>query len=73
MGQKLKKLRLELNMPIDVVVESLKELKVKSTKGTISKIERGLLSIRADLLAGLCLVYGGLKPEVILYDYKKKS
>ena len=71
-GQELKRLRETKTMPQDVVIESLKDLKVSCSKANLSKIERGLISCRADILGALCLIYE-ISPDLILYEYKPKK
>lgn len=71
-GKKLKEIREQAKMPQDVAVECLKDIKINCSKPNLSKIERGLITCRADILAGLCLIYE-VSPELILYSESKKS
>ncbi len=70
MGKELKRIRETKDIPQDVVIESLKDLKVSCSKANLSKIERDLISCRADILGALCLIYE-TSPDLILYQYKK--
>lgn len=70
MGKMLQKIRIEKDMPQDVVIECLKDIRVQCSKPNLSKLERGQISIRADILGALCLIYE-TKPDIILYKYKK--
>ena len=71
MGKELKRIReKEAQMPQDVVIENLKDLKIKCSKANLSKIERDLISIRGDILAGLILIYE-INSDRILFEYKK--
>lgn len=72
MGKKLRQIRESLNMPQDVAVESLRDLKVKCSKPNLSKIERGLVACRADILGALCLIYE-TSADLVLYEYKIKK
>lgn len=65
-GKALHKARLRLKMPLDVVIESLKDEGLKYNKGNLSRIERQLISCRADLLAGLCKIYE-VEPNDIIF------
>ena len=56
-GNYLKKIREGKRMPQDVVIEYFKDLKINCSKANLSKIERDLISCRADILAALCLIY----------------
>lgn len=69
-GKELKRIRELQRMPQDVVIESLKDYKIKCSKPNLSKIERDLISCRADILAALCLIYE-TSSDLVLYQYKK--
>ncbi len=68
-GKELRKARLQKRMPLCVVVEELKELRVQCSIANLGKIETGEISCRADILGALCLIYE-INPELILYQYK---
>ncbi len=70
-GKELKRIRETKEIPQDVVIESLKDLKIQCSKANLSKIERDLISCRADILAALCLIYE-ISPDLILFTYKKR-
>jgi hypothetical protein len=65
-GKTLRETRLGKNMPLCVVVEELKDLKIKCSLANLGKIETGNISCRADILGALCLVYD-INPEDVLY------
>lgn len=70
MGKTLQKIRMEKKIPQDVIIQELKDMRVQCSKPNLSKLERGHISIRADILGALCLIYE-VKPDVVLYKYKK--
>ncbi len=65
MGSYLKKIREKKQMPQDVVIEYFKDLQINCSKANLSKIERDLISCRADILAALCLIYEHDPREVL--------
>ncbi len=67
-AKELRKLRAELDIPLCVVIEELKHLKVKCSLANLGKIEAGEISCRADILGGLCLIYN-VSTEIVLYRY----
>jgi hypothetical protein len=69
-GKELKRIRETQGMPQDVVIECLKDYKIQCSKPNLSKIERDLISCRADILAALCLIYE-TSSDLVLYRYKK--
>lgn len=69
-GKELKRIREAHGMPQDVVVESLMDNRIKCSKPNLSKIERDLISCRADILAALCLIYE-ISTDLVLYQYRK--
>jgi hypothetical protein len=71
-GKALLEARLRLKMPLDVVIESLKDEGLKYNKGNLSRIERQIISCRADLLAALCKIYE-IDANDVLYDQAKKT
>lgn len=70
MAKELRKARLQKQMPLCVVVEELKDLRITCSLANLGKIETGTISCRADILGALCMIYE-IKPETILYQYKK--
>ena len=67
-GLILKQARNEHRMQLEVAIEELLEYDVKCSFSNLAKIERGEISIRADILAALCVIYKLNLLEVI---YKK--
>lgn len=65
-GKALRQARASKNMPLCVVIEELKDLKIKCSLANLGKIETGNISCRADILGALCLIYD-ITPEKILY------
>ncbi|MDD9897434.1 MAG: hypothetical protein OXU45_00390 [Candidatus Melainabacteria bacterium] len=65
-AKSLRKARLDSQMPLEVVIEDLKDLKVKCSRANLNKVEIGQISCRADILAALCLIYD-IKVEEVLY------
>lgn len=65
-GKTLRAIRTKLNMPLDVVIENLKDEKIKYYKGNLSRIEREETNCPAFLLAALCKVYE-VDPKEVLY------
>lgn len=65
-GKSLFNARQKLKMPMDAVIESLKDEGLKYNKGNLSRIEREIISCRADLCAALCRIYE-IDPKDILY------
>ncbi|MBU6197406.1 MAG: hypothetical protein ACOYK1_05765 [Vampirovibrionia bacterium] len=53
-------------MPQDVVIEFLRDFKVKCSKANLSKLERDLISCRADILGALSLIYE-IDPKEVLF------
>lgn len=66
MGSYLKLIREKKEIPQDVVIEFLKDFKVSCSKANLSKIERDLISCRADILGALSLIYE-IDPKEILF------
>lgn len=62
----LRQARGSKEMPLSVVIEDLKDLKVKCSLANLGKIETGDISCRVDIFAALCLIYE-IKPENGLY------
>jgi|GEM_PF-4629835 len=54
------------HIPLCVVIEELKDLKIKCSIANLAKIETGEISCRMDIFAGLCLIYE-LEPSKVLY------
>ena len=65
-GKTLRSARESKDMPLCVVIEELKDLRVKCSLANLGKIETGNISCRADILGALCLVYD-ITPEDVLY------
>ena len=66
MGKALRQARTGKEMPLCVVIEELKDLKIKCSLANLGKIETGGISCRADILGALCLIYD-IVPEDVLY------
>lgn len=66
MGKMLRQARAGKEMPLCVVIEELKDLKIKCSLANLGKIETGTISCRADILGALCLIYD-VNPEDVLY------
>ncbi len=71
-GKALKEYREKSKMPQDVAIECLKDLKIACSKPNLSKIERDIIKCRADILAGLCLVYD-VDINDVVYELKKSK
>jgi transcriptional regulator with XRE-family HTH domain len=69
-GTYLRKIRNELNLPLDQVVAELTLMNIQCSKSALSRIERDTISCRTDLLAGLCLIYKIDSNEVLFRKYK---
>lgn len=65
-GKTLRSARESKDMPLCVVTEELKDLKVKCSLANLGKIETGNISLRADILGALCLIYE-IEPVDVLY------
>ncbi|MEB3316005.1 MAG: hypothetical protein VKK32_07320 [Candidatus Melainabacteria bacterium] len=65
-GSYLKLIREKKEMPQDVVIEFLRDFKVKCSKANLSKLERDLISCRADILGALSLIYE-IDPKEVLF------
>ena len=65
-GKTLRSASESKDMPLCVVIEELKDLRVKCSLANLGKIETGNISCRADILGALCLVYD-ITPEDVLY------
>lgn len=65
-GTFLRKKRNEMKVPLDQVVAELDLLNIECSKSALSRLEREAISCRADILAGLCLIYD-LDPREVLY------
>lgn len=72
-GGRLKELREDLDMPLDVVVEFLKDLKIKCSKASLSRIENNIVVCRMDIFAGLCLIYETRADRVLFTTKKQKK
>lgn len=66
-GKALRQARENKKMPLCVVSEDLKDLKVKCSIANLGKIETGNISCRADILGALCLIYE-ISSDDALYD-----
>jgi transcriptional regulator with XRE-family HTH domain len=66
MGAYLKKLRQERNLLMDEVVVELQSLRINCSQSNLSRIELDQSSVRADILAGLCIIYK-ISSERILF------
>lgn len=53
-------------MPLCVVIEELKDLKIKCSLANLGKIETGQISCRSDILGALCIIYD-IEPSDVLY------
>ena len=62
----LRQSRTNKEMPLCVVIEELKDMRVKCSLANLGKIETGNISCRADILGALCLIYD-IKPDEVLY------
>lgn len=67
LGSYLKKLRLGQKMPLDVVVEELRDLKISCSKPNLSKLERDIISCRTEVFAGLMIIYESSAEEALFY------
>jgi transcriptional regulator with XRE-family HTH domain len=65
-GTFLRKIREGKKMPLDQAIAELSLLKIKYSKSALSRLERDLIPVRADIVAGLGLIYG-VKADSIVY------
>ena len=65
-GKMLRQAREAKDMPLCVVVEELKDLRIRCSLPNLGKIETANISCRADILGALCLIYD-IAPEKVLY------
>ena len=71
-GSYLKKIRVELGIPLDQAIAELSLMNISCSKSALSRLERELISCRADILAGLCKIYN-INPNDVLYVQYKDS
>ena len=65
-GKYLKGLRKNKGLLHDQVVIELSDLGIDCSQSNLSRIELDHSTIRADILAGLCIIYE-VDPRVVLY------
>ncbi len=65
-GKTLKDIRVKLGMPLDVVIENLKDENIKYYKVNLSRIERQETNCSALILGALCKIYE-IDPKEVLY------
>ena len=65
-GTYLRKIRINNKIPLDQVVAELSLMNIECSKSALSRLERDMISCRADILAGLCEIYK-IDPRNVLY------
>ncbi len=55
---------------MDQVVAELNLMQIDCSKSALSRLEREMISCRADILAGLCKIYD-LDPKDVMYSNYK--